>query len=316
MTHEQKLNLVDALEAYMVDHNFSQSDVSDATGVNAGYLINIRRKDFTFRSGEATVQLQDKYFYRIADFIDYETEKVFWPTRQTKQLEEMWVKVKEAKENAETAVLIGETGCGKSYTIGLFKKKYPKDVFVVTVSNSDNQSDLLDKVLKALKIKTESRSKSVRLDLIAQRLKSLSEKGHEPVLVFDESEYMKQPALCVMKEMNDGLKNWASLVLLGTDELIDNLEALKKRKKPGIKQFCRRIKFRTLLLPAIDRKFSDFFTGIDPDLKRWLQRRCDNYGELHDVLVPAMREADRTGSELTLEFVQAVLGLREYSAVA
>lgn len=309
MQNEQKTSLVAALEAFIQEHNLSQNDVAKGAAVNAAYLINMRKHDFTVKVGGKSIQIADKYFRRLADFIGYETEKRYWETRVTAQLKEMLATLNEAKVNAETAVIIGETGCGKTFIADLFKKKFPMDVFVVKVGSSDNLGDLLDKVLEVLHIEAHKRSKSAKLRQIAAYMKELSEKGHEPTLVFDESEYMKQPALCALKELYDVLSNWCALVLIGTGQLTDNIEKLKKRNKPGIPQLYRRIKFRIRSLPAIDRKFNDFLTGVEPDLKRWLRANCENYGELHDVLVPAMREAERTNSELTEDFVKMVLGV-------
>jgi hypothetical protein len=49
----------------------------------------------------------------------------------------------------------------------------------------------------------------------------------------------------------------------------------------------------------------------DKNLRSFLQRNCDNYGELHDALLPALREADRTGEPLTESFVRKVLNIPE-----
>ena len=49
----------------------------------------------------------------------------------------------------------------------------------------------------------------------------------------------------------------------------------------------------------------------DKALVKFLRANCDNYGELHDALVPAMREADRTGQPLTENFVRKVLNMPE-----
>lgn len=309
MNHDQKLNLVAALEAFMEEHNINQTDVAKGAGVNASYLINIRKGDFTVRVGEKTIAIADKYFLRLAAFIGFETEKKYWETKATAQLKEMLATMSDAKLNAETAVITGETGCGKTFTAEIFRKKFPTDVYVVTVSSSDNLGDLLDKTLEALRIEAFRRSKSAKLRQIAAHMRYLTEKGHEPTLIFDESEYMKQPALCAMKELYEALKKWCAIVLIGTEQLTQNIEKLRKRDKAGIPQFYRRIKFRIRRLPAIDRKFNEFLGDVEPNLKRWLRANCDNYGELHDVLVPALREADRTNSELNEDFVKMVLGV-------
>ena len=309
MTHAQKIQLADAIEAYVDQHNLSQTELAHKSGVNASYIINIRKKDFTIKAGGKQTDIADKWFFRLAEFIGFETEKSYWKVQATDQMKGLLANLKDAKDNGEVTVIVGETGCGKTYISNMFHKKHPLDVFIVKVGASDNLGDLLDKIIDVLKVQVINRSKSARVRLIAKALKSMSENGLEPVLIFDESEYLKIPALCAMKELYDALNNWCALVLLGTGQLISNIEKLKRRNKPGIPQLYRRIKFRIRVLPVIDRSFKDFLRDIEPGLKRWLQQNCDNYGELHDVLVPAMREAERTGNELNEEFVKMVLGV-------
>ncbi|MGV3705421.1 MAG: AAA family ATPase [Arcticibacter sp.] len=309
MQNEQKIRLIEALEAYIQQHGVTQNEVAKRSGVNAAYIINMRKGDFTAKVGEKVIQIADKYFNRIATLIGFETEKQYWEARATSQLKSILATLTDAKQNAETAVITGQTGCGKTFSCDLFKKRFPSDVYTVKVGSSDNLGDLLDKVLESLQIDVVKRSKSAKLRQISAHMKSLSENGQEPTLIFDEAEYMKQPALCALKELYDVLNETCALVLIGTEQLTDNIEKLKKRNKPGIPQLYRRIKFRIRNLPAIDRKYDEFLTGIEPNLKRWLRANCDNYGELHDVLVPSMREADRTNSELNEDFVKMVLGV-------
>ena len=77
-----------------------------------------------------------------------------------------------------------------------------------------------------------------------------------------------------------------------------------------MRQFYRRIKFGIRVLPNIDKNYRGFLDNIeDKGLLRFLKANCENYGELHDCLVPAMREADRTGEPLTEAFVRKVLNI-------
>ena len=143
----------------------------------------------------------------------------------------------------------------------------------------------------------------------ADFLKKKQMMGEYPTVIYDECEYMKQPALCSMKELYDGLIGYSALVLIGTDQLLDNLDKLRKKNRSGIPQFYRRIKFGIRELNPIDRSFDQFIQAIeDKELKVWLKKNCDNYGELHDVLVPAMREAERLNEPLTLGLVRKILG--------
>jgi hypothetical protein len=64
-------------------------------------------------------------------------------------------------------------------------------------------------------------------------------------------------------------------------------------------------------LDPIDRRFNEFLGDIeDRELVKFLREYCENYGELHDVMVLAKREAEITGSPLTVDFMKAVLNLK------
>lgn len=310
MNQNTKQQIREALEAYIAEHSLTQSDVAERAGVNASYIINIRKGIFTIKSGDKHIQIADKYFSRLASFIGFSAEKSYWQTQPTEQMKGILAALEDAKKNGEIAVITGETGCGKTFCTQLFQKKNPTDVFTVTVGASDNLSDLIDKIIISTKIPTLVRSKSGRIRAIAKYMRGLSENGLEPMIAFDESEYMKQPALCAMKELYDNLNEWCALVLIGTEQLIASIEKLKKKNKLGIPQLYRRIRYRIRPLPPVDRSFKMFLSGVEPGLKRWLQKNCDNYGELHDILVPARRESERTGQPLTEDFVQMILGLR------
>jgi DNA transposition AAA+ family ATPase len=309
MKTELKQQIVQAMEQYMLQHKMSQTDMAERAAVNPAYLINLRKGDFTIKSGGKTINVADKYFKRIADSIGYSTEKAYWPVRETEQLKSILNSLNDAKASSEMTVIIGETGCGKTYTCDLFTKKFPKEVFKVTVGESDNLSDLIDKAISAIGIDTTIRSKSARLQLIKRHMRKLNEEGLEPTLLWDESEYMKQPALCAQKELYDVLDGWCANILIGTPQLLLNIEKLKRKNKPGIPQLFRRIRYRIRPLPTIDRSFKLFIKDLEPGLRKWCQKNCDNYGELRDVLVPAMKEAEREGVELTEDYVKMILGL-------
>jgi hypothetical protein len=140
----------------------------------------------------------------------------------------------------------------------------------------------------------------------------LKENGRKPTLVFDETEYMRTAALCSIKEFFDYLLKKAAIVLIGTQQLVDNIEKLRKRDAKGIPQLYRRIKFGYRYLRPINRNFTDFLEDIkDKRLRDWLQDNCANYGELHDVLVPCFKESERLEHPLDLKFVLMVLGLND-----
>ncbi len=311
MKNEVKQQIIDTLEAYMKEHDLSQNEIAKKCGVNAAYLGAMRKGENTIvTGGNKTVEISDKHYEKVAELVGISLRRTYWETKPTEQLMEAMVILEDAKAYNYTNTIIGDTGAGKSYALELFANQHPNDVFVVTVSQLDNIGDLLDKVIDLLKI-VPAKTKSKKLKDIVKKLREMKLDNFKPMLIFDECEYMKQPALCAMKELYDNLSKYCSIVLVGHPQLITNLEKLRKKSKDGIPQLYRRIKFGIRYLPNIDRKFQPFIANLeDKQLCRFLSENCENYGELHDVLVPAMREADRTGEPLTESFVRKVLNFR------
>ena len=313
MEFTTKQQIVVAVKEYMASHNLTQADVSRKADVRKEYLNIILKEnsEFMYDAGGKKGLINVKVFNQLADLVGFSIEKVYWTPQPTEQMVSVIANLEEAKKFGATTVIIGETGAGKTYAVTLFSNKHPLDTFVVTVGSTDTLGDLIDKVIDSLKI-TSGKSKSKKLRDIAKRMKDLKSQNFNPQIIFDESEYMKQPALCSMKELYDNLHKYCSIVLVGTDQLTTNIEKLQKRNKAGIPQLYRRIKFGIRVLPVIDRRFDLFLKDInDKSLVKFITKHCDNYGEVHDVLVPTLREADRTNQPITEALMRRVLNINQ-----
>jgi DNA transposition AAA+ family ATPase len=313
MENSTKQIIVAAVKEYMAKHNLTQADVSRKADVRKEYLNIILKEnsDFMYDAGGKKGLINIKVFNQLADLVGFSIQKVYWQPQPTEQMVSVIANLEEAKKFGSTGVITGETGAGKTYAVNLFAKKYPLDTFIVTVGSTDTLGDLIDKIIDALKIST-GKSKSKKLRDVAKRMKDLKSQGFNPQLIFDESEYMKQPALCSMKELYDNFDHYCSIMLVGTDQLTTNIEKLQKRNKAGIPQLYRRIKFGIRVLPVIDRRFDLFVKDIqDKALIKFITKHCDNYGELHDVLVPTLREADRTNEPITEALMRRVLNINQ-----
>ena len=313
------MNLQDKQEAaklsaeYIKEHDLTQRDFALRVGIPKEYINSILQGNFEYSNKHKKYPIPDKNFSMILSFIGMNEDDKIWETRRTEQLTQILSVLEDAKENCCTRVIIGETGSGKSMAKSAFIRNHPNEVISVTVGSEDNMSDLLDKVCKPLKCPTHSengtrRSKSQKIRDISLALEGIYHHGRKPMLIFDEAEYMKQRALCSIKEFYDNLDGYCAIVLIGTSQLTREIESLRKRDKKGIPQLYRRIRFGIRELPPIDRNFDLFLKNIeDRDLKVFLRRECNNYGELHDALLPCIKESRRMKEPLTLELVKMVL---------
>ncbi len=319
MENTTKKDIVQALAVYIDEHKMSQAQVSERTNIRKEYLSIILKEgsDFMYDAGSGSRGfIAVKYFNTLASFCGYRIEKEYWQTQFTPQTIAILANLQDARDNHLTLTINGETGSGKSYTANLFAAKNPIDTFIVTAGSSDTLSDLIDKIIHKLKVHATGNSKSTKLRGVTQKMLMLKNQGNKPMLIIDEAEYLKQAALCAMKELYDNLNEICSIVFIGTDQLVTNIEKLRRRNKSGIPQFHRRIKFGLRTLPSIDRSYALFINDIeDRQLKKFILTNCDNYGELHDVLVPATREADRLNEPLTMQLVRKVLNLPEGNLV-
>ena len=308
----EKKQIVKDTLAFMQEREMNSADMHRLSGVSEEYLSEMFKpnSEFKYNAGAGnTGDIPEKWFRMLADVISKSAEQELWKTIPTSQMKGIIATLEESKEFGYTRVIIGETGCGKTYFADKFVSKNPKENFKITVGSMDNISDLLDKILDVLKLK-HGKSKSKKMGDIIKNLKARRMKGEKPVLIFDEAEYMKIATLCNIKELHDHLHKYVSINLIGTDQLTDKLESLKKKNKAGMPQFYRRIKFGIRVLSPIDTSFKGFLNDIeDKSLVKFLQNNCDNYGELHDALLPIKRESMRTGEPMTERFARKVLQL-------
>ena len=311
MNNKTKDSIIEALKKWLDEKGFKPADFSKRFEISSSYLSNLLQGKYSFQNGtEKDTVIDDKYFRAIAEAIDFNFEnKLVWTARQTPQFMQMISYLDDARNYGYTTIIIGETGSGKTFSSDIFIKSNPKDLFKITVGSLDTVTDLLDKIATAIRIPLEG-TQSKKLRIITDALLKLHMDGRKPTMIWDESEFMKSSTLRNVKEMHDHLYGKCALVLIGTSQLKHNIEKLKNKNIQGMPQFYRRVKYSIRELRPIDTEFKDFLTSIgDHKLKKFLQQECSNYGELHDVLLPSMREAERLGEPLSENLVRKVLNL-------
>ncbi|RQO37922.1 hypothetical protein DBR39_13620 [Chryseobacterium sp. KBW03] len=308
MNNTIKNNIISALNQWLINNEYTAADFSAKSGVPANYLSYMRKNTYFVSTGGKDVEIDDKYFRMICEAIDFDPEnKLAWTTRQTPQFMQMITYLTDAKKHGYTNIIIGNTGAGKTYCFDIFMKQNPKDTFKVTVGSLDTITDLLDKLGIAMRIPLTG-TPSKKLRTVTKEITKMKLEGREPMIAWDESEYLKQSTLCNIKELHDHLYGKCALIMIGTDQLIAKIERLKSKNAPGMPQFYRRVKYGIRELRSIDTRFKEFLTDMaDRGLKKFLQDECENYGELHDALLPAMREAERLGEPLTENLVRTIL---------
>jgi hypothetical protein len=90
MKEELKKQIVEGLEAWMSAHGVSQNEAAKRSGVNAAYLVEMRRGNWSLKLKEGkTVEFSDRHFEKIAEMIGLELRRTYWETRATDQFVEI-----------------------------------------------------------------------------------------------------------------------------------------------------------------------------------------------------------------------------------
>ena len=313
MNTEKKDSIVAAGKAFMNQHALSQAAFSKLCGLNPSYVSNMMNGHYSYKAGEGKeVEISERHFVIMANAIGFSLKKKYWNTVETDQFIEAIDALEQAREHSALRLIVGETGCGKTYAINAFCQANPQYIFRVTLSNVSSIYDVIDELTEKVGISTTIRRQG-KVARFTRRLIELAEQGVHPTIVMDEGENVKLPIVGLWKALYDILYGRCGLAILGTPEMLKILESCCRRAKVGARQFMRRAKAGIVRLSPIDRTYKLFFEGkeIDPNVRTLLLGMCENYGELHDYWEPAMRAADEDGVPLTEAYFREFYGITQ-----
>ncbi len=316
MTNEVKIDISTAANAYIREKKLTAASFSPLCKVNESYLSRILNGVFTYiGTNEAVVDIPDKYFVMIAEAVGYSIKKEYWPHINTREFTELVTALKKAKDGQLMSQLIVDTGAGKTYAINQFRKVNPLHTYVITMHSLLKINDLFGDLIDQLKISSKG-STGYRRAQILIKLREIRRNGGNPIVIIDEGENMNSKMRGMIKGFYDGISGYASIVMVGTPDLWEHVTDAKSKGKEAGPQYARRFKAGTRFIKITQStsvRFKPFFEALNlpKGLQKLLCDLCDNYGELHDYLVPALMEADSKGVALTESFFRLMYNIPE-----
>ena len=307
MTNEQKSEIARLGNEYITSKGLTAAAFSKVCDVNSSYLSNILNGVFTTSSGNNTVDIPDKYFAQIAHVVGYALTKVYWPHIHTREFVELVSELKAGKLLHEAKALIVDTGAGKTYAVKEFRRVNPMHTYVITMHSLLTINDLFNELQNQMNIPNKG-SKGYKRAQIIVKLREQRKDGNNPLVIIDEAENMNPQMMRMIKGFYDGVDKCASIVLIGTQQLEDQMNDFKNKDSQGGPQFYRRFKSgkkKIRIEQSKEKRYAPFFDAIgiaDKAFRKLLCETCDNYGELHDYLEPAIRKADEKGVALNEAF--------------
>lgn len=302
MNDTLRKEITDAAKTYVEEKSLSLNELARKTDINQAYMSQMMNL-----KGD----IADKWYYSLAKGIGYPLDIVFWEHVPTPQYRAIITHLEEARNLGRNRILIGDTGSGKTYAVDRYVMTNPQDTFRITISSMHTSHAVVDDIMDEIGLEPTGLP-ITRLRNIAHRLSMAQLEGRKPLIIIDECENLKLTAFGIIKSLYDKLEGVCPIVLIGTGQIQYKISNMLKLNKVGIPQFQRRFKAGERHLPPVDRTFKLFLDDKvdDTRLKSYLRRICNNYGELHDYLELALKEADRQGKELTYGFFLDLHGIQ------
>ena len=315
LTEEQKKQISDALDAYVVEKGISYNTVAKGCRVSATYFSYIKKGDYFVPSQHGETVIPDSLFTKIARYVEFSLEKESWKRVMTAETIIIEQKLIEAKENGTFKAIIGASGCGKTYTVDHFvAREKHSHVYRITDGCLHKVSDVISDLTDEMRLMVKGKTQVGKLRAIENKISKIYSSGGTPLIIIDEAENLKLPVFGFVKQLYDILikngkkEKMCGIVLIGTEQLTRKIEKMSVRDKEGMPQFTRRIKAGVELIDHRewykDKGFVNYVTELtgEKDIVTLLKGMANNYGEVNDYLQPAMRNADKYGEPFTLQF--------------
>jgi Helix-turn-helix. len=313
ITQDKKQEIAAEAKKYMTEADLSIEDMSELSGVNKSYLQQILQGKTVYYNG---AEISEIHFVRLSQVLDVDLDSTYWKKRNTPQFMEMFYRLKTAKEMPIRGMIIGETGCGKTFTLSRFRKMYPKKTYVVTLTGQHRVADVLKDVCRVIRADYKT-SNTACIRSIAHRINNVADMSNIVLIAFDEAENATVGVLRAVKSIYDAVKGYCSIVMVGTPQLLSRLDMLEKKNSTGIPQFCSRFRSGIVHLEPIEkidaetkeyRTFDEFFADdiADLSLQALLRELCKDYRMLNEYLVPAKKKAEEMGRKLDCELFKTL----------
>ena len=248
-TDLQKHELATALDAYFKDKQaeaksrgleFSQNDMAKVLGRSASYITYIFARQFDKQNGSGHLILTDRIWSDVRNLVNFQDDVWDMPNYKI-----IMSNLLDAKRHHYQLIIDGFTGMGKTYTAGLFGKKYPKNTFYVKCYPDMTLKNFITDMAHVVGLPTHQVQGSI-YDIrknICDRLLTMA----DAVIIVDETEKTAQNAVLkvidVLQSMHDynDLFTQCSFVVMGANAFYERLKTIAQRKNPhSVPQFLSR----------------------------------------------------------------------------
>jgi len=154
----------------------------------------------------------------------------------------------DAKSNANTFGIIGDAGCGKTFTA--LKYAEGENVFLVCCNEYYNRKTFLGELLQTMGKDGGGFTVAEMMQAVIQTIRKIE----NPIIILDEADKLSDQVLYFFISLYNLLNGKCGLVLMATDHLEKRIEKGVRTNRKGYKEIFSRLGRKFISLPKPSKK--------------------------------------------------------------
>ena len=264
MTHQDKIQTVEALEKFIVQKGSQNQVAAGMPGVSAATLSQMRNHNWDL--------IADEMWRKVAKYVGVAASGWnYVPTRNSVELELFF---NDSQKDSLVIAITGKSGAGKSETAKKYESEN-KNVFLLSCNEYWDKRWFLRELLSKMGKDHAGMTLPEMMHKAVLMLKSLE----KPIIILDEADKLADNVLLFFITLYNALEDHCGIVLMATNFLEKRIRRGVAMEKKGYREIYSRVGLRFIELE--NTSYSDVekicnANGIeDPATIRAISKDCD-----------------------------------------
>ena len=264
MTHQDKIQTVEALEKFIVQKGSQNQVAAGMPGVSAATLSQMRNHNWDL--------IADEMWRKVAKYVGVAASGWnYVPTRNSVELELFF---NDSQKDSLVIAITGKSGAGKSETAKKYESEN-KNVFLLSCNEYWDKRWFLRELLSKMGKDHAGMTLPEMMHKAVLMLKSLE----KPIIILDEADKLADNVLLFFITLYNALEDHCGIVLMATNFLEKRIRRGVAMEKKGYREIYSRVGLRFIELE--NTSYSDVekickANGVeDPATIRAISKDCD-----------------------------------------
>jgi DNA transposition AAA+ family ATPase len=235
MTHQEKIQTVEALERMITIKGSQNKLAADMPGVSPATLSQMRNHNWE--------NIADEMWRKVSAYVGVSSNS--WNYAETRNSAELLQFFKESQQHSLVLAITGKSGAGKSESAKKYESE-SKNVFVLSCNEYWDKRWFLRELLAKMGKDHAGLTLPEMMYKTVQLLKSLE----NPIIIMDEADKLADAVLLFFITLYNELENHCGIILMATHFLEKRIRRGAAMEKKGYREIFSRVGLRFIELES------------------------------------------------------------------